>query len=91
MRVVASLQFLKKLKKMPKLRRAKVDAQIVRLQKTPDLGEEKKQDLAGVFVHKFKVNRQQLLLSYRIVGDELQLITIGTHENYYRDLKRYLK
>lgn len=91
MRVVASPQFLKKLKKMPKLRRAKVDAQIVLLQKNPNLGEEKKQDLAGVFVHKFKVNRQQLLLSYRIAGNELQLITIGTHENYYRDLKRYLK
>ena len=30
------------------------------------------------------------LLSYRFVGADLELIMIGPHENYYRDLKNYL-
>ena len=31
------------------------------------------------------------LLSYRVVEDHLELITIGPHENYYRDLSNHLK
>jgi mRNA interferase RelE/StbE len=31
------------------------------------------------------------LLAYRIVDGYLELVMIGPHENYYRDLKQYLK
>lgn len=32
------------------------------------------------------------LLAYRCIKDDsLELIMIGPHENYYRDLKTYLK
>lgn len=55
------------------------------------VGEEKKGDLKGVFVHKFKIKNIQYLLAYRMVGNDLELIMIGPHENYYRDLKQYLK
>jgi hypothetical protein len=41
-----------------------------------------------VFVYKFKINRQETLLSYSVSGDDLLLLALGTHENYYRDLKR---
>ncbi|HDR47117.1 MAG TPA: hypothetical protein ENN94_05380 [Geoalkalibacter subterraneus] len=33
----------------------------------------------------------QYLLAYRRVQDDLELVVIGPHENYYRDLKHYLK
>ncbi|MEA3436408.1 MAG: type II toxin-antitoxin system RelE/ParE family toxin [Thermodesulfobacteriota bacterium] len=33
----------------------------------------------------------QYLLSYRFAEENLELIMIGPHENYYRDLKSYLK
>ncbi len=33
----------------------------------------------------------QYRLSYRIQEDTLELIMIGSHENYYRDLKSYIK
>ena len=33
----------------------------------------------------------QYLLSYRIREETLELIMIGPHENYYRDLKSYIK
>ena len=39
----------------------------------------------------FKIHTAQFLLSYRFEGENLELITIGSHENYYRDLKKYLK
>jgi len=44
-----------------------------------------------VFIHKFKVRTTQCLLAYRRVGDDLELVMLGPHENYYRDLKKYLK
>ena len=51
----------------------------------------KKFNLKGVFVHKFKIKTALYLLSYRFVADGIELITIGSHENYYRNLKSYLK
>lgn len=68
-----------------------LDEQIRLIMKKPDIGEEKKGDLQGVYVHKFKIHAAQFLLSYRFEGENLELITIGSHENYYRDLKKYLK
>ena len=45
----------------------------------------------GVFVHKFKIHATQYLLSYRMAdADKRELIMIGPHENYYRDLTTYL-
>ena len=55
------------------------------------LGKEKKGDLRGVFVHKFKLKTTQYLLAYRKVGGDLELVMVGPHENYYRDLKQYLE
>ena len=42
-------------------------------------------------MHKFKIYKQLILLAYSISKHELNLITFGPHENYYRDLKKYLK
>jgi hypothetical protein len=59
--------------------------------KDPFAGEEKKGDLRGVYIHKFKIKTIQYLLSYRMIHEGLELIMIGPHENYYRDLKSHLK
>lgn len=56
-----------------------------------DTGSEKKGDLRGIRIHKYKFNREEWLLAYAIEADEILLITIGCHENYYRDLKSYVK
>jgi mRNA interferase RelE/StbE len=68
-----------------------LDLEIRTIAGNPSIGEEKKGDLRGVFVHKFKIKTNQYLLAYRKVGDDLELVMIGPHENYYRDLKHYLK
>ena len=68
-----------------------LDQEVRRIAQNPLIGDEKKGDLTGVFVHKFKIKTAQYLLAYRKVGQDLELIMIGPHENYYRDLKQYLK
>ena len=68
-----------------------LDQEVRIIARNPSIGEEKKGDLTGVFVHKFKIKAIQYLIAYRKVGQDLELVMIDPHENYYRDLKRYLK
>ena len=53
-------------------------------------GEEKKGDLAGARVYKFRVQDQQFLVAYEFDKDNLSLLALGVHENFYRDLKKNL-
>ena len=91
MRIYQSRSFEKKVKKMSKPEKDSLDREIRSIADDPSVGEEKKGDLRGVFVHKFKLKTKQYLLAYRKVGEDLELLMIGPHENYYRDLKQYLK
>ena len=68
-----------------------LDSEIKRILANPGIDEEKRGDLRGVRVHKFKMQKQLILLAYSVSKQELNLITFGSHENYYRDLKKYLK
>jgi hypothetical protein len=56
---------------------------------TPDIGEMKKGDLNGIQVYKFKMVKQLTLLAYEYDSGvlTLTLLALGTHENFYRDLK----
>ena len=57
----------------------------------PGVGELKKGDLAGFRVHKFTMNHQLTLMAYKAENDFLILYQVGPHENFYKNLKRYLK
>ena len=91
MRIYQSRSFEKKVKKMSKPEKDSLDREIRSIADDPSVGEEKKGDLRGIFVHKFKLKTTQYLLAYRKVGEDLELLMIGPHENYYRVLKQYLK
>lgn len=91
MKIYQSGSFEKKIKKMSKSEKEALDREVKKIAEKPAVGEEKKGDLRGVFVHKFKLKTTQYLLAYRKVGDDLELVMIGPHENYCRDLKQYLK
>jgi mRNA interferase RelE/StbE len=91
MTIYQSNSFAQKVKKMLKQEKEFLDQEVLKISQNPSLGEEKKGDLAGVFVHMFKINTMQYLLAYRKVGQDLELVMIGPHENYYRNLKQYLK
>ena len=75
---------------MSKPEKGTLDREVKKIAENPGVGEEKKGDLKGVFVHKFKFKTTQYLLAYRKVGNDLELVMIGPHENYYRGLKQYL-
>ena len=69
----------------------------------PDIGEPKQGDLVRIRVYKFKFQRQEYLLAYRPTLEEqghagqvlgvvmIDFYQIGTHENFYDELKRYLR
>jgi len=80
-------------KKLPgKLRRA-IDDQVKRICADPSLGVLNTGDLADVRVHKFGFLGRLYLLAYEVDegGKGIHIYAIGGHENFYRDLKEYLK
>lgn len=88
---VAVLQmpaFKRVYKKLLASHQALVDDAVREVVADPDIGEAKKGDLAGVYVYKFPLNRQQMLLAYEWDSKSRVLLLLGTHENFYRDLKR---
>jgi len=87
MKIIQSRIFQRKVKRFTKREKKKLDEEIRKIVDNPSIGYEKKGDLRGVFVYKFKIQPNQYLLAYRFFGENLELIMIGPHENYYRDLK----
>ncbi|MBL7129159.1 MAG: type II toxin-antitoxin system RelE/ParE family toxin [Ignavibacteria bacterium] len=91
MKVIQSPLFARKIKQLHKNQKKELDKQIRKILANIKIGEEKKGDLKNIFVYKFMLQKIRYLLAYRIKSNTLELITIGSHENYYRDLKKYLK
>ena len=82
--------FKKSVKKLRKNQKSDLDNAIKTLIENPFLGEQKKGDLAFLRVYKFKMAKQLTLLGYSHLSGTLtlELIALGAHENFYRDLKR---
>ena len=91
MKIFQSRSFQRKVKKFSKRQKLQLDEQVKLIAEDPTVGSEKKGDLRGIYVHKFRIKTIQYLLAYRFVKEDLELIMIGPHENYYRDLKKYIK
>ena len=67
-----------------------VDAAVEAVSNKPNIVEKKKGDLSELWVHKFRCLGQIYLLGYTR-EDSIRLIyleALGSHENFYRDLKR---
>lgn len=83
-------RFARQYKKLSDKVAADVDQAVSEVAQNPTLGERKKGDLAALRVHKFTSQRQLYLLGYS-VDDGVRLVyleAIGSHENFYRDIKR---
>ncbi len=80
--------FKRAYKKLVLAHQAVVDDAVRQIIADPEIGEVKKGDLAGVHVYKFPLNRQQMLLAYEWDHGKRLLLLLGSHENFYRDLKR---
>ncbi|TLU65087.1 type II toxin-antitoxin system RelE/ParE family toxin [Thalassotalea litorea] len=91
-KVLQTPSFKKTTKKLRENQKSDLDKAIRALIEDPLLGEQKKGDLSFMRVHKFKMVKQLTLLGYSYEDGSvvLELLTIGTHENFYRDAKRLL-
>ncbi len=86
--VLQSALFRRAYKRLHPKQKADVDDAVTDIVRDPTIGEAKMGDLAGVFVHKFKSNGQLTLLAYEYDPGTRLLLLLGSHENFYRDLKR---
>ncbi|PKO62577.1 MAG: addiction module toxin RelE [Betaproteobacteria bacterium HGW-Betaproteobacteria-18] len=91
--VYASPSFARVAKKLHARDKKALDQAVQNIAADPTIGEEKRGDLAGVFVYKFKLNNQETLLAYELSPNkqapaEVILLGLGPHENFYAQLKR---
>jgi len=92
MRILQSRLFARSVRKLHKQEKKALDREIREIIRNPEIGQEKRGELKGVFVHKFKIHTTLYLLSYKLNNPQtLELIMIGPHENYYRDLENYIR
>jgi len=79
--------FSRAYKKLHRNQKDAVDQSIKDIIREPSIGEAKKGNLAGVYVHKFECAHQRFLLAYEYDPATRVLLLVGTHENFYRKLK----
>ena len=80
--------FLRAYKKLHNNQKDAVDQAVAVVVQDPAIGDAKKGDLAGVYIYKFDCVNQMFLLAYEFDPDTRTLLLVGSHENFYRNLKR---
>jgi hypothetical protein len=85
--VTQSTVFARAYKKLHQQQKQDVDKAVEVIVSDPLAGEAKRGDLAGVYVYKFKSQNQLVLLAYEFDPKTRHLL-LGSHENFYRELKR---
>ena len=86
--VTQSSAFARGYKKLHQRQKQDVDAAVNVVIADPLAGEQKRGDLAGVYVYKFKSQTQLMLLAYEFDPKTRHLLLLGSLENFYRELKR---
>ena len=88
--IIQSPTFAKQKKKLKKNQVKKLDDALKTTMANPEIGDLKKGDLQGIRVYKYKVGNNLVLLAYEIDGSTLYLYSFGSHQNFYRELSKYL-
>ncbi|OGA49739.1 MAG: addiction module toxin RelE [Betaproteobacteria bacterium RIFCSPLOWO2_12_FULL_63_13] len=89
MRILVTPTFERAVKKLHRQQKVDLDTAVRAIVGDTEIGEAKVGDLAGIRVYKFRMASQPRMLAYRVVDeDSVKLLTLGPHENFYRDLKR---
>lgn len=86
--VLQSAEFARAYKKLHEKQKVDVDGAVLVVVSNPKIGEPKRGDLTGVHVYKFRSQNQQMLLAYEFDPKIRYLLLLGSHENFYRNLKR---
>ncbi|CAK8722572.1 mRNA-degrading endonuclease RelE, toxin component of the RelBE toxin-antitoxin system [Candidatus Electrothrix laxa] len=88
--VIQAPLFAREKKKLNKTQRKKLDEAVKTIMTDPAVGRTKSGDLQGVRIYKYKLGNKQILLAYEVVDTTLYLYTFGSHENFYRNLSKYI-
>ena len=88
MQVLQQNSFKRAYKKLHLQQKQAVNNAVIAISDNPNLGEQKKGDLTDIYVYKFSCNNQLYLLAYMFDPATLTLVLLGTHENFYQELKR---
>lgn len=91
MKIKTTPNFDKQTKKLHKNQTEDLEKSIKIIFSNPDIGEEKLGDLNNVRVYKFKSLGQLILLAYIVIDDDILLLSYGSHQNFYENLKRYIR
>lgn len=89
MNILQTPSFERTVKKLKNNQKADLKNAIQIIINSPLIGQEKAGDLQGVRVYKFKMVKQLTLIAYLYEQDSITLtfLSLGSHENFYRDLK----
>ena len=88
--VLQEREFKVAYKKLHQNQKKAVNTAVLEIVDNPLAGVEKKGDLKGVYVYKFKCLDRTFLLAYQCDPLTRTLLALGVHENFYRDMKRNL-
>ena len=90
--VLQAPRFAKSKRRLPTAAQLEVDEAVRGILRDPLSGESKVGALRGVRVVKFKVGPLLLLLAYQFDQKRnlIEVLDVGPHENFYRDLQKYL-
>jgi len=82
--------FRKIVKKLHKNQKMDLDLAVKKIMEDPYIGENKIGDLSFVKIYKFKMINQLTFLAYSYEKNAIILtfLYLGTHENFYRDVKK---
>lgn len=89
----AAPRYNRRRKRLSKVVHQALNEEQARILQDPRKGDRKRGPLRDVLVEKFKAENDQYLIAY-LIDEGAEVVTfldIGQHENFYRDLGRYLK
>ena len=87
MKVSQTNSFKRTVKKFKENEKNALDEAVKQILSDPEIGEQKSGDLRHVWVYKYKLKVMLYLLAYSYNEEEITLLAVGFHENFYRDLK----
>jgi mRNA-degrading endonuclease YafQ of YafQ-DinJ toxin-antitoxin module len=98
MEILQTSRFKKAYKKLHQNQLGELNTALQAIIDNPEIGERKKGDLSWLRVHKCKMVNQLTLIGYCVEPEfsaslketerRLTFVDIGSHENFYRDIKK---